>query len=98
MQGGFKLAFTDRFKKDFKRLSPDLRRHAEQCIRDIAKDPIPASRRAHRINTDQFPKVFAVDVTPNKSHKLSFHMAMSPLNVETSDAIGKATSFFPVVG
>jgi mRNA-degrading endonuclease YafQ of YafQ-DinJ toxin-antitoxin module len=74
MKGGFKFAFTERFKKDYKRLSPDLQHMADQCIRDLAKDPIPASRRAHRINNDQFPKVFSLDVTPNKSHKLSFHI------------------------
>lgn len=74
MQGGLTVSFTERFKKDYKRLSVDLQRQVDECIMDFCKDPIPASRRAHRINSDQFPKVFSVDVTPNKSHKLSFEI------------------------
>lgn len=74
MQGGFGIALTERFKKDYKKLSPDLQKAVDDCITDLAKDPIPASRRAHRINTGQFPKVFSLDVTSNKSHKLSFEI------------------------
>jgi mRNA-degrading endonuclease YafQ of YafQ-DinJ toxin-antitoxin module len=74
MQGGYGIAFTERFKKDYKSLSPDLQNAVDDCIADLAKDPIPASRRAHRINAGQFPKVFSLDVTSNKSHKLSFEI------------------------
>lgn len=74
MQGGFGIAFTERFKKDYKALSPDLQNAVDECIVDLGKDPIPATRRAHRINTGQLPKVFSLDVTSNKSHKLSFQL------------------------
>ncbi len=74
MQGGFTVSITERFRKDYQRLSPDIQRAADDCIADLAKDPLPASRRAHRINTGQFPKVFSVDVTGNKSYKMSFHL------------------------
>ena len=74
MQGGFQIAVTARFRKDYARLAPDIQRQVDDCIRDFALDPLPASRRAHRINTAQFPKVFSVDVTSNKSHKLSFQI------------------------
>lgn len=74
MQGGYTVAFTERFKKDYKSLSPDLQNAVNDCITDLAKDPLPASRRGHRINSGQFPKVFSVDVLPNKSYKLSFEI------------------------
>lgn len=74
MQGGYGIAFTERFKKDYKSLSPDLQTAVDNCIKDLAKDPIPATRRAHRVNNGQFPKVFSLDVTSNKSHKLSFEI------------------------
>lgn len=73
MQGGWKIAFTERFNRDFKGLPPELQEAVRECIRDFAKDPIPASRRAHRINA-KLPKVFSVDVTSNKAYKLSFHI------------------------
>ena len=72
MQGGLQVAFTERFNRDFKRLPADVQDAVRECIKDFAKDPIPASRRAHRINTKQFPKVFSVDVTSNKAYKMSF--------------------------
>lgn len=74
MQGGYTVAFTERFKKDYKSLSPDLQSAVDECIKDFSKDPIPASRRGHRINTGRFPKVFSVDVLTNKSYKLSFEI------------------------
>lgn len=74
MEGGFSIAFTDRFKKDYKSLPGNLQQAVDACIADLAKDPIPTSRRSHRINQGQFPKVFSVDVTSNKSHKLSFEI------------------------
>lgn len=75
MKGGFRYEFGERFKRDFKRLDPEMQGRVTECIKDLLKDPIPASRRAHRINTDQFPKVFSVDVTSNKAYKLSFHLS-----------------------
>jgi hypothetical protein len=70
---GFKrVARTGAFERDYKRLSRDLQRAVDSCIEDLFKTPIPAARRAHRINADTNPKVFSVDVTANKSHKMSF--------------------------
>lgn len=74
MQGGFTVAYTDRFKRDYDRLPVDIRQQVNDCIRDLAKDPIPTSRRAHCIDRASKPKVFSVDVTSNKSWKLSFQI------------------------
>jgi mRNA-degrading endonuclease YafQ of YafQ-DinJ toxin-antitoxin module len=74
MQGGFKVAFTDRFKRDYKALPTDIRHQVDECIRDLAKDPIPTSRRAHCIDRASKPKIFSVDVTSNKAWKLSFQL------------------------
>jgi mRNA-degrading endonuclease YafQ of YafQ-DinJ toxin-antitoxin module len=74
MEGGFKsVAKTGTFERDYKRLSPELKRAVDDCIRDLYKSPIPSTRRAHRIN-DSLPKVFSVDVTSNKAYKLSFQI------------------------
>lgn len=71
MQGGLKTLFTDRFKRDFKGLPPDLRAQAEACIKDFMRDPLPASRRPHRINSTT-PKIFSMDLNGNKTHKITF--------------------------
>lgn len=72
MEGGFKkVAKTGTFERDFKRLSPEIQRAVEECVRDLYRSPIPNSRRAHRIN-DSLPKIFSVDVTSNKAYKISF--------------------------
>ncbi len=74
MEGGFKqVAYTGTFQRDYKRLKPELQKLVDKCIEDFYKSPIPDKRRAHRIN-DDLPKIFSVDVTGNKSHKLSFQI------------------------
>ena len=74
MEGGFKkVARTDAFKRDYKRLKPDLQKLVDDCIKDLFKSPLPSARRAHRIN-DGLPKIFSADVDPNKSHKISFQI------------------------
>jgi mRNA-degrading endonuclease YafQ of YafQ-DinJ toxin-antitoxin module len=74
MQGGYTIAFTERFKKDYKALSTDVQDAVDACILDLEKDPLPAVRRGHRINAGRFPKVFSVDVFSNKSYKISFEI------------------------
>lgn len=72
MDGFARVAVAGTFERDYRRLSKDVQRAVDACIRDLYKTPIPAARRAHRINEHANPKVFSVDVTSNKSHKMSF--------------------------
>lgn len=75
MRGATSVIYTDAFKKDFARLSPDIQKLAKDCIADILKDPIPGARRAHNITPrGKKPTIYSVDVTPNKAYKLSFHL------------------------
>lgn len=71
MQGNLKIRATDRFKRDFKRLPVDLQMQTEECLLAFSEDPLPESRRPHRVNSTR-PKVFSLDVTSNKSHKVTF--------------------------
>lgn len=75
MRGSASVTYTDAFKKDFGRLSADIKKLAKDCIADILKDPIPGARRAHNITPrGSKPTIYSVDVTPNKAYKLSFHL------------------------
>lgn len=75
MRGGLTLKATQSFIKDYQRLSPDIRQAVDQCLKDLERDPIPASRRAHSVSAKgERPKVFTVDVMSNKSYKLSFSL------------------------
>ena len=74
MAGGIqRIERTDAFKRDFKRLNLQLQKMVEEAIRDLVKDPVPASRRFHAIVAGR-PKVYSIDVTGNKSHKISLEL------------------------
>lgn len=73
MKGSLVPLLTKRFQSDFKRLSVDIQKKALECIEDFSRDPLPESRRPHRVNPGgEVPKVFSMDVTSNKKYKLTF--------------------------
>lgn len=75
MKGGLAYRITDRFERDYRGLQVDLQRAVDECIFDLESDPIPSSRRPHSVTPrGTRPNVLTVDVTANKSHKLSFHI------------------------
>lgn len=75
MKGGYAVHLTHKFSSDYAALPVDIRRAVDRCIADLARDPLPGSRRAHAVTAKGHkPTVFSLDVTPNKSHKLSFHL------------------------
>lgn len=75
MKGGRPIELSRRFVKDFRGLPPDIRRAVVQCIEDFERDPLPESRRPHSVTPKgQRPIIYTLDVTPNKSHKLSFEV------------------------
>lgn len=74
MAGNIKsIQRTDTFKRDFKRLDQQLQREVVSAIDDLHKDPVPSSRRFHAIDSSR-PKVYSIDVTSNKSHKISLQI------------------------
>lgn len=93
MKGNLRLQYTERFQRDFKGLSVDIQKLAEECLKDFSKDPLPASRRPHRINSTR-PKVFSMDVAGNKSHKITFSIegdVATLLRVGTHKEIDRST-------
>lgn len=74
MAGGIKtIERTTAFKRDFKRLDPQLQKQVGDAIADLLADPVPANRRFHAIDHGR-PKVYSIDVTGNKSHKISLEI------------------------
>ena len=50
-----------------------MQKEVQRAIDDLLKDPVPTSRRFHTIDNGR-PKVFSIDVTGNKSHKISLEI------------------------
>lgn len=74
MPGGFAvLERTNAFKRDFKSLDQNLQEEVKKAIKDLGLATIPASRRFHCVDQNR-PKVYTVDITSNKSHKMSFEI------------------------
>jgi mRNA-degrading endonuclease RelE of RelBE toxin-antitoxin system len=65
------LRFTDRFQREYKSLSVELKQAVDETIRDLNKDPIPTVRRFHSLKGFKNPKLYTVDVTSNKAYKIS---------------------------
>ena len=65
--------FSQRFIKDYRSLPSDIQYAVAECIEDFERDPMPESRRPHSVTPKgQRPIIYTMDVTSNKSHKLSF--------------------------
>ena len=75
MAGGWTARPSPRFVRDYARLPIDIQKRVDACLRDLAQDPVPGTRRLHCISIGgRRPQVFSVDVLPNKSYKLSFEV------------------------
>ncbi|VVD74118.1 hypothetical protein PAQ31011_00773 [Pandoraea aquatica] len=51
-----------------------MKKEVKDALRDLLVDPIPASRRFHSLKGYRNPKLFTIDVTMNKSHKISIEI------------------------
>jgi len=65
---------TERFKRQLLGLPIDLQRAAREALKDLQRDPVPNSRRMHSLSAYGRPLIYTIDVTTNKSHKISFHL------------------------
>lgn len=73
MAGGYVIRFAPIFERDLKALPRDIREQVMGCIEDVGQVPIPQSRRPHAVTPKgQRPVIYTVDVTGNKSHKMSY--------------------------
>lgn len=75
MIGGLSVRITDTFAACYAKLPTEIRSEVELCVRDLQKEPVPGSRRLHSISPrGKRPIIYSVDVLPNKSYKLTFHI------------------------
>jgi hypothetical protein len=65
---------TDRFKREYKKLSPDIQSHVDSALADLLKNPIPKSRRFEKLKGFHNPCIYTIHATPNHSHKISFEL------------------------
>lgn len=66
--------FTDRFKKQFAKLSPELQAAGKSVLEDLLKDPLPKKLRFHPLSGYANPKLYTVDLLSNKSYKISMEI------------------------
>ncbi|PWB21313.1 hypothetical protein DCO45_02645 [Comamonas sp. JNW] len=73
VRGGLSVKMSERFIRDFESLSPDLKLCAIECLEDFGREFLPNARRPHSVSPKGVkPPIFTMDVTRNKSHKLSY--------------------------
>ncbi|MBS0496108.1 MAG: hypothetical protein JSR51_00455 [Proteobacteria bacterium] len=68
------ISYSEKFKQDYKKLKPDVKKHTEDAIRDLLKKPIPKSLRLKKYKGHSNPSVYAIHVTSNHSHKISLEI------------------------
>lgn len=64
----------EKFKKDYKKLSPDIRKHVDSAITDLLKNPIPKHLRFNKLNGFSNPFLYAIHITGNHSHKITLEI------------------------
>jgi hypothetical protein len=80
-----RIQWTERFKKAYKSLSPEIQREVHDVLLDLVKEYVPNSRRMAPLGGYKNPKVFVVHVTSNHSHKMSFEIQGDPAILRTVD-------------
>ncbi len=68
------VSVTEKFRKAYKKLPPDIRAHADEALHDLMKTPRPASLRFEKLNGYRKPNIYTIHATPNHSHKISFEL------------------------
>ena len=68
------VAFTDRFKRAYKSLPQDIQNQVNNALRNLKKNPRPASIRFEKLKGYRKPNIFTIHATANHSHKVSFEL------------------------
>ena len=66
------IEFTERFKREYKRLDPQTQSAADATLSALYQDPLPRALRHHTLSGHR-PKIHVVDATPNHSHQITFN-------------------------
>jgi hypothetical protein len=69
-----KLTRNKKFDRDVKALDDVTQAAVKEAVLDLFKDPIPAVRRLHSLSGYKNPKIYTIDVFPNKSYKISLEI------------------------
>lgn len=69
-----KISFSEKFKDQYGKLSPDIKDQAKESIVDLAKDPRPARIRFEKLTGYKNPSIYTIHATRNHSHKISFEL------------------------
>ena len=65
---------TDPFKRDLSDAAPDTRKAALAAIDKLVLHPSANSLRLHALKGQGKPTVYKIDVLPNRSWQISFHL------------------------
>lgn len=66
-----RIAWTERFKRDYRKLPPDLRREVDEALRLLERDPLPGRLHFEKLGGYDDPALYTFHVTRNHSHKVS---------------------------
>lgn len=66
-----------RFKKDYDKLSPEIKHQAKEAINQLLQcgtPPFPRSLNFEKLSGYKKPNIYTIHITPNHSHKASFEL------------------------
>jgi mRNA-degrading endonuclease YafQ of YafQ-DinJ toxin-antitoxin module len=66
---------TAKFERDWKSCPVDVRRSAAEALRKLIGNPAANRLRMHPLNGLGKPTIFKIDVFPNRSWQISFHLS-----------------------
>ena len=66
-----RIARTERFKRDYRKLPPDIRREVDEALRLLERDPLPRRLNFEKLEGYDDPALYTFHVTRNHSHKVS---------------------------
>ncbi len=69
-----RIEFTDPFKKQYKKLPPDILVMVDEALLDLVKTPIPKRLRFEKLTCCRKPNIYTIHVTQNHSYKISFEI------------------------
>lgn len=62
------------FKRDLKKLSPEILDAAKQAMKLLLSEPQPAKLRLEKLKGYKRPDIYSIHITANHSHKMSFEI------------------------
>lgn len=68
------LYTSSSFKKDYERLSDEIKRFVDLSLEGLLCNPQPGRLRLEKLQGNYKPPVYTIHVTPNHSHKISFEI------------------------